>query len=110
MERLQCFLGELGLTCLPEEGTSLYDDDGVQHHTAVARGVLGVSRGGDTVVANLAVLVGVGMSQTNVAPFANKAADIVVGKFGTASVAQEELFGGGAGLAELPLGLGPVAR
>ncbi len=74
-----------------EEGMSLFDAQGVLHVPAVAREVFDVTGAGDTVIATLASLMGVGMSMREALPWANKAGGIVVGKFGTASVNFQEL-------------------
>jgi len=44
------------------------------------------------VIATLASLVAAGLNLREAMPLANKAAGIVVGKFGTATVSYEELF------------------
>lgn len=74
-----------------EEGMSLFDTDGELHVRAQAREVFDVTGAGDTVVAVLAAAVGAGLSLREAVPIANQAASIVVGKFGTAAVAYEEL-------------------
>jgi rfaE bifunctional protein kinase chain/domain len=75
-----------------EEGMSLFDDSGHMHVTAQAREVFDVTGAGDTVIATLAVMLACGLSVREAVPIANKAAGLVVGKFGTASVSFEELF------------------
>lgn len=55
--------------------------------------VYDVSGAGDTVVSVLALAIGSGMSVVEAAKLANKAAGIVVGKSGTATVSLEELNG-----------------
>ncbi len=76
-----------------EEGMSLYDADGELHVKAQAREVFDVTGAGDTVIATLASLVAAGMSLRDAMPHANRAGGIVVGKFGTATVSYNELFG-----------------
>ena len=80
-----------------EEGMSLFDEaDGTDRHSqqpAVAREVFDVTGAGDTVIATMAALLACGMSLGDAMPIANRAAGIVVGKFGTASVDYRELFG-----------------
>jgi D-glycero-beta-D-manno-heptose-7-phosphate kinase len=76
-----------------EEGMTLYDAEGLLNVKAQAREVFDVTGAGDTVIATLAALVATGMSLREAVPLANKAGGIVVGKFGTATVAYEELFG-----------------
>jgi D-glycero-beta-D-manno-heptose-7-phosphate kinase len=75
-----------------EEGMTLFTDAGVVHESAVAREVYDVSGAGDTVIATLAAMIGAGLSLAEAVRHANRAAGIVVGKLGTATVAYEELF------------------
>lgn len=74
-----------------EEGMTLFDESGADHVPAEAREVFDVTGAGDTVIATLAALVGSGLSLREAVPWANHAASLVVGKFGTASVSHEEL-------------------
>ena len=76
-----------------EEGMTLFDAQGPLHVSAQAREVFDVTGAGDTVIATLATLVGSGLSLRQALPWANRAGGLVVGKFGTATVAYEELFG-----------------
>jgi D-glycero-beta-D-manno-heptose-7-phosphate kinase len=76
-----------------EDGMSLYDADGELHVKAQAREVFDVTGAGDTVIATLASLVAAGLSLRDAMPHANRAGGIVVGKFGTATVSYNELFG-----------------
>ena len=62
------------------------------HVPAQAREVFDVTGAGDTVIATLAAMLGCGLDLRAAMPIANRAGGIVVGKFGTASVAFEELF------------------
>jgi len=71
---------------------TLYDDQGELHVSAQAREVFDVTGAGDTVIATMAALLAGGASLRDAMPLANRAGGIVVGKFGTASVAYEELF------------------
>jgi rfaE bifunctional protein kinase chain/domain len=95
---------ELGLDGLlltrSEEGMSLFDrHDGADRHTQVpaeAREVFDVTGAGDTVIATLAALLACGLTLRDAMPLANRAGGIVVGKFGTAGVRYDELFGEGA--------------
>ena len=48
---------------------------------------------GDTVIAAMAAMLACGASPRDALAVANRAGGIVVGKFGTASVSYEELFG-----------------
>ncbi len=76
-----------------EEGMTLFDRNGRQHVRAQAREVYDVSGAGDTVIATLAVMLAAGSDPAEAVRIANRAAGIVVGKFGTAVVRPEELFG-----------------
>jgi D-glycero-beta-D-manno-heptose-7-phosphate kinase len=58
---------------------------------ASAREVADVTGAGDTVIATLALAIAAGGSMFEAARLANEAASIVVGKFGAATVAPEEL-------------------
>ncbi|HEY4069031.1 MAG TPA: D-glycero-beta-D-manno-heptose-7-phosphate kinase [Burkholderiaceae bacterium] len=80
-----------------EDGMSLFDDEGHVQVPAQAREVFDVTGAGDTVIATLAALLAGGMILRDAMPLANRAGGIVVGKFGTASVSYEELFGGKTG-------------
>jgi rfaE bifunctional protein kinase chain/domain len=75
-----------------EEGMTLFTADGELHVPAVAREVYDVSGAGDTVIATLAVMLGARLSLVDAIALANRAAGIVVGKLGTATVDYEELF------------------
>jgi len=86
--RLEALLVTLG-----EDGMTLFDAQGDVHVQAQAREVFDVTGAGDTVIATLATLVAAGMPLREAMPLANKAGGIVVGKFGTATVSYEELFG-----------------
>jgi rfaE bifunctional protein kinase chain/domain len=81
------------LVTLGEDGMTLFDGQGELHVGAQAREVFDVTGAGDTVIATLAALAAAGMSLREAMPLANKAGGIVVGKFGTATVSYEELFG-----------------
>ena len=97
--RLRRTLGLGGLLLTrSEDGMSLFDtaEDGTPGHTRVAaqaREVFDVTGAGDTVIAALAAMLAFGLSLRDALPLANRAGGIVVGKFGTASVSYEELFG-----------------
>jgi bifunctional ADP-heptose synthase (sugar kinase/adenylyltransferase) len=60
---------------------------------AEAREVADVTGAGDTVIATLALALAAGGSLLDSARLANRAAGIVVGKFGPATVSVEELLG-----------------
>ena len=76
-----------------EAGMTLFDDQGQLYVPAVAREVFDVTGAGDTVIATLATMAATGMSLRDAVPIANRAGGIVVGKFGTATVNYNELFG-----------------
>lgn len=76
-----------------EEGMTLFDDRGVMHERAQAQEVFDVSGAGDTVIATLGVMLASGVSLAQSVRWANRAAGIVVGKLGTATVTSEELQG-----------------
>lgn len=96
-ERAQALRREHGLSSLlltrSEEGMSLFDAAGHTQVPAQAREVFDVTGAGDTVIATLAAMLACGVSLRDALPIANRAGGIVVGKFGTASVTFEELFG-----------------
>jgi rfaE bifunctional protein kinase chain/domain len=75
-----------------EEGMSLFDASGQVRVAAKAREVFDVTGAGDTVIAIMAALLACGASLREALPIANRAAGLVVGKFGTATVSYEELF------------------
>lgn len=74
-----------------ERGMTLFCEAGVSHLPAEVREVYDVSGAGDTVLAVLAHFVARGASAEEAVRWANKAAGVVVGKFGTASVTLAEL-------------------
>ena len=76
-----------------EEGISLFDDDGHLRLPTAAREVFDVTGAGDTVIGTMAALMSCGLSLRDAAPFANRAAGIVVSRFGTAAVRHAELAG-----------------
>jgi rfaE bifunctional protein kinase chain/domain len=76
-----------------EEGMTLFERGRRLHVPAQAREVFDVSGAGDTVIATLAVMLASGSDLGDAVRIANRAAGIVVGKFGTAVVRPEELFG-----------------
>lgn len=75
------------------QGMSLFlDGERMVHIPAVARQVFDVTGAGDTVVSTLAMALAAGATLEQAAHLANRAAGIVVGKFGTATVTIEELM------------------
>ncbi len=85
----------LGLRALlltrSEEGISLFDDQGHYRLPTAAREVFDVTGAGDTVIGVLAALIACGMPLRDAAAQANRAAGIVVSRFGTAAVTLAEL-------------------
>jgi len=75
-----------------EEGMTLFDAQGALHVPAQARQVFDVTGAGDTVIATMAAMLAAGLTPREAIPIANRAAGIVVSRFGTASVTHEELF------------------
>ena len=75
-----------------EEGMSLFLEDGAHHIPTVAQEVFDVSGAGDTVIATVGAMLGSGADLERAVRTANRAAGIVVGKFGTAVVHPDELF------------------
>jgi rfaE bifunctional protein kinase chain/domain len=88
---------ELGLEALlvtrGEEGMTLFQPRRKIHIKTEAREVFDVSGAGDTVISALAVMLAAGAGMESAVRTANRAAGIVVGKFGTAVATQDELFG-----------------
>ena len=97
---------QLGLAGLlltrSEEGISLFDDaasagagvgnaPGHLRLPTEAREVFDVTGAGDTVIGTLAALMAAGMTLRDAAPHANRAAGLVVSRFGTAAVRLAEL-------------------
>ena len=95
-ERAQALRTSLDLEGLlvtrSEDGMSLFDREGQLDIDAEAREVFDVTGAGDTVIATLAVMLASGLVVRDAMPVANRAAGIVVGKFGTATVGYDELF------------------
>ena len=94
--RCQNLRQQLGLEAVlltrSEEGMTLFDAQGILHIDAQAREVFDVTGAGDTVIATMATLLAAGLTLRQALPLANRAAGLVVGKFGTAAVSYEELF------------------
>ena len=74
-------------------GMTLFTESGATHIPAAAKEVYDVSGAGDTAIAAFAVALTRGHSYIEAAHYANKAAGIVVGRFGTAVATKEEVFG-----------------
>ncbi|MGE0558500.1 MAG: D-glycero-beta-D-manno-heptose-7-phosphate kinase [Burkholderiales bacterium] len=78
-----------------EEGMTLYQRGQRLHVAAQAREVFDVSGAGDTVIAVIGVMLAAGQDLESAVRIANRAAGIVVGKFGTAVAGYDELFAAG---------------
>ncbi len=74
-----------------EEGMSLFSNAGSQHEPTQAREVYDVSGAGDTVIATIGLMLAAGKPMSEAISIANKAAGVVVGKLGTATVSLAEL-------------------
>ncbi len=89
-------MAKLGLDALlltrSEEGMTLFEPDNVFHVEAQVREVADVTGAGDTVIATLALMVACGLPMLNAIEIANRAAGMVVAKFGTSTLNYEELF------------------
>lgn len=92
-QKMQSVVGESALLITRgAEGMSLFQPGRpVVHIPAVARHVFDVTGAGDTVVSTLAMALAAGASLEEGAHLANRAAGIVVGKIGTATVDLEDL-------------------
>lgn len=97
IEKVQKLRDKLKLKALlltrSEEGMTLFSEDRIYNIAAQAREVFDVSGAGDTVIAITACMLAVGFNLRDSVQIANRAAGLVVGKLGTASVSYEELFG-----------------
>jgi rfaE bifunctional protein kinase chain/domain len=74
-----------------EKGMTLITKDKCLHLPTVAKEVFDVSGAGDTVVATVAATLAAGHPIEEAIEIANRAAGIVIGKFGTAAIQIEEL-------------------
>jgi D-beta-D-heptose 7-phosphate kinase / D-beta-D-heptose 1-phosphate adenosyltransferase len=79
---------------LGPHGISFYGRGGAEQFAqpTLAREVFDVSGAGDTVVAAFALALASGADHPTAVALANRAASVVVGKFGTATVTPEEIF------------------
>ena len=83
------------LITLGEHGMLLLQDDAPPFHTPTcARDVFDVSGAGDTSIAVLTLALAAGATPAEAAQLANRAAGIVVGKLGTATVSAAEMQAG----------------
>lgn len=74
-----------------EEGMSLFTASEVLHEPTQAREVFDVSGAGDTVIATIALMLAAGADTSTAVRIANRAAGVVVGKLGTATLSRSEL-------------------
>lgn len=81
---------EYAIITLSEDGMAIFGDNFLKMPT-VAREVYDVTGAGDTVLASLAYALSCGLSMKEAASFANKAAAVVVGKLGSATVTLDEI-------------------
>jgi D-glycero-beta-D-manno-heptose-7-phosphate kinase len=70
---------------------TLISQDKCLHLPTVAKEVFDVSGAGDTVVATIAATIAAGHTIEEAIEIANRAAGIVIGKFGTAAIQIQEL-------------------
>ena len=89
-ERANC---ESVLITRGEHGMTLLGSMGNAQLAAEAREVADVTGAGDTVIATMTLALAAGASLVDAARLANKAAGVVVGKFGPATVSASELAG-----------------
>ena len=93
-QRLRAALGlEALLLTRGEQGMTLFRRGRTLNVKAQAREVSDVTGAGDTVIATLAAMLAAGASLESAVRAANRAGGIKVGKFGTAVVTPQELFG-----------------
>jgi len=92
-------LGAHVILTLGARGITFFDRETGSHFNlpTQAREVFDVSGAGDTVVATFALARAAGAGLEDAVRIANKAAGVVVGKFGTATVTREELMAGERG-------------
>lgn len=79
------------LITLSEDGMALFDATGEQRLPTQAREVFDVTGAGDTVIAAVAFALACGLPLLEACDFANRAAGVVVGKLGAASVTLDEI-------------------
>lgn len=87
----QCYLGAILVTKGERGMTLIREGFPALNLTASAREVCDVTGAGDTVIATAAVFLGAGCSLDQAVRVANRAAGIVVERFGTSSVGRSEL-------------------
>jgi D-beta-D-heptose 7-phosphate kinase / D-beta-D-heptose 1-phosphate adenosyltransferase len=81
---------ECSMITLSEDGIAI-DDGTMRRFPTVAREVFDVTGAGDTVIASLSYALSCGMSIDESAKFSNRAAAVVVGKIGSATVTLDEI-------------------
>lgn len=93
-EALRRRLGSHVLLTLGPAGIALFDRDTGEHvhMPTAAREVFDVSGAGDTVVAAFTLALATGSDPRTAVDIANRAAGVVVGKLGTATVTREEIL------------------
>jgi rfaE bifunctional protein kinase chain/domain len=90
LERWRC---EAVLISRGDEGMTLFRNDRpMKHFSTAAREVFDVTGAGDTVLATAALALAAGARFEDAAVLANRAAGVVVGKLGTATVSAQELL------------------
>lgn len=91
----QTLLRDLGLSAclitLSEDGMALFQAEGAQRLPTLAREVFDVTGAGDTVIAAIAFGLACELDMLAACQLANRAAGIVVGKLGAATVTLDEL-------------------
>ena len=96
-EKAQALRQKLGLEALlvtrSEEGMTMFEASRVTSVPAQTREVSDVTGAGDTVIATLALMIACGLDLPQAMTLANRAAGLVVAKFGTASLSYDELGG-----------------
>ena len=92
-EHLRNELGAAALLLtLSGDGMKVYREASILHRSAQAKEVYDVSGAGDTVVAAIAVMRGIGATWEEAVDFANTAAGIVVGRLGTSAATLDEVL------------------
>ena len=94
------------LITLSEDGMALFEGGSEQRLPTQAREVFDVTGAGDTVIAAIAFALACGLPLHPACDFANRAAGVVVGKLGAASVTLDEI----AQAAGIVTGTGPKLR
>ena len=79
------------LITLSEDGMALFEGESDHRLPTQAREVFDVTGAGDTVIAAIAFALASGLSMLDACQFANRAAGIVVGKLGSATVTLDEI-------------------